>query len=383
MDSKTRVTKSINFNQPDRYPIMFNILPKAWEKYSDSLYLLLKKYNKDLFKELENNELRLWRINSPTITSSAGIEKISAYILNDDFAFINPRSFMYGNPGIKGDQSDEWGCIWRRSDPSIIGIPIFSPLAKYFEKGSAIEGLKSYNFPHANSHWRYDYPFFREQSDFAEKYKKYLFAYIGNFFELLQYLVGYENLMIALYSEPKVIEELLVKIKYYNLETLKKLAVYNIQGICFEDDWGTQKDLMIDPKLWRRYFKPIYKDFVDEAKKRGLHVDFHSDGNIIKILNDLLEIGIDILNIQLSAMDIDMVSDICKGRVCIRTDIDRQYLLQFGTTNDVRTYVRNLIEKFGTKDGGLILYAEINYDSKIENVEELFRSFNEFGKIKL
>ena len=114
---------------------------------------------------------------------------------------------------------------------------------------------------------------------------------------------------------------------------------------------------MIDPVLWRKYFKPVYKDFVNAVKKRGLNTDFHSDGNVTKILDDLLEIGINVLNVQLSAMDIDVVSDICRGRVCIRTDIDRQHLLQFGSTDDVRNYVRNLIEKFGTKDGGLILYA--------------------------
>ena len=134
---------------------------------------------------------------------------------------------------------------------------------------------------------------------------------------------------------------------------------------------------MIDPEMWRKYFKPAYKKLIDEAKKRDLHVDFHSDGNIIKILDDFVEIGVDVLNPQISAMDIKKLSSACRGKVCIRTDIDRQYLLQFGTNKEVRDYIKKIVELLGNEKGGLILYAEINYDAKLDNIEELFKSFSE------
>lgn len=283
---------------------------------------------------------------------------------------------MYGKAGLKDDQSDEWGCIWRRADADIIGIPIFYPLSKLIQDDN-INKLNNYNFPDPNAHWRFDIPFLEEQSRFSNKYKKYLFGYVGNFFELIQCLIGYENLMVLLYSNPILIKELVSKITNYNIETLRKLSNYNIQCISFEDDWRTQNDLMIDPKIWRKYFKPAYRELINEAKKRNLNVDFHSDGNILKIVDDLIEIGVDILNPQISAMDIKKLSSICRGKVCIRTDIDRQYLLQFGTNQQVRDYIKNIIELLGTKKGGLILYAEINYDAKLDNIIELFRSFSE------
>jgi len=380
MDSIDRVFRTINFQKPDKYPIMFNILPGAWAKYGRKLYSIIKNYSKHLFDELEDNELKNWRSSSPTINTIAGIGKDNEFILNDDFAFITPRSYMYGRAGFKGEQSDEWGCIWRRADEDIIGIPVFHPLSKLIQNDD-IDKLGNYDFPNPNAHWRFDTPFLEEQSRFSNKYKKYLFGYVGNFFELLQCLLGYENLMILLYSEPKKIEELISKIVHYNIETLKKLSNYDIQGISFEDDWGTQNDLMIDPEMWRKYFKPAYKKLIDEAKKRDLHVDFHSDGNIIKIVDDLIEIGVDVLNPQISAMDIKKLSIVCRGKVCIRTDIDRQYLLQFGTRHEVREYVKKIVELLGTKNGGLILYAEINHDAKLANIKELFKSFSELESL--
>lgn len=71
---------------------MFNILPGAWAKYNGELYSIVKKYNRDLFNELEDKELRNWRSSSPTINTIAGTESDNEFILNDDFAFITPRS---------------------------------------------------------------------------------------------------------------------------------------------------------------------------------------------------------------------------------------------------------------------------------------------------
>ena len=111
----------------------------------------------------------------------------------------------------------------------------------------------------------------------------------------------------------------------------------------------------------------------------NLHSFFHTDGNTIEIIEDLIEIGVDVINPQLSAMDMEKLSDICKGRVCIRTDIDRQHILPYGSKMETREHIKKIIKLFGTKKGGLILSGEINSDTKLENIQEMYESFEHFG----
>ena len=73
------------------------------------------------------------------------------------------------------------------------------------------------------------------------------------------------------------------------------------------------------------------------------------------------------------------MSYLCKGRVCIRTDIDRQYLLPYGSTEEVRKYIIKIVDLFGIDNGGLIFCGEINSDAKLENIEEMYKCFEEYG----
>lgn len=100
---------------------------------------------------------------------------------------------------------------------------------------------------------------------------------------------------------------------------------------------------MINPATWRRLFKPYYKKLFDEVHRMGLHVHFHTDGHILDIIPDLIEIGVDVLNPQFSTMDIGKLSSVIRRRVCIRSDIDRQYILTRASPEEVREYVRKII----------------------------------------
>ncbi|MBC7217813.1 MAG: hypothetical protein H5U36_06670 [Candidatus Caldatribacterium sp.] len=382
MDSLERVKRTIEFGRPDRYPIMHAVLPAAWMRYGEKLYSILRKYPTYLHREAveKTGGTGKWRPAAAGYEMSE--ELMERFVLEDDFVFVEPRTFQYGKPGRSGYQSDEWGCIWRKEDPGLVGQVVVHPLAKIVEEGLDDKALEAYNFPDGSAYWRYDYPFLKAQEQFAYESRKYFLAYIGNLFELMQWLVGFENLMIAFHERPTFVFKLIDKIVEYSLETLREFAKYNIQGVSMNDDWGTQRSLMIDPNMWRKYFKPAYKTIFQEAKERGLHVHFHTDGNTIEIIEDLIEIGVDVINPQLSAIDLERLSKIVKGRVCIRTDIDRQYILPQASRTEVREYVKHVIELLGTKDGGLILCGEINQDAKLENVEEMYRSFEEYGYLR-
>ena len=78
-----------------------------------------------------------------------------------------------------------------------------------------------------------------------------------------------------------------------------------MDGITFMDDWGSERALLISPKMWTHYFKPLYKAYCDLAKAHGKFVFMHSDGYIFDIYEHLVEIGVDAVNSQLFTMPIE------------------------------------------------------------------------------
>ena len=72
-----------------------------------------------------------------------------------------------------------------------------------------------------------------------------------------------------------------------------------------QDDWGSQRSMMISPKLWEELFKPLYADYVAIAKKHGKKFFMHSDGYIVDIFPHLIDIGVDALNSQIFVMGVE------------------------------------------------------------------------------
>lgn len=114
-----------------------------------------------------------------------------------------------------------------------------------------------------------------------------------------------------------------------------------------------------------------------KVKSRGLHVWFHSDGNILEIIPDLIELGVDVLNCQTSLMDMNELRKFA-GKIAFRTDIDRQNILPFVSPNEVKDYVFDLFHQIGTSDGGIIACGEISEDIPLENIKAMYEAFTEF-----
>ena len=81
-----------------------------------------------------------------------------------------------------------------------------------------------------------------------------------------------------------------------------------------------------------------------KVKREGLHVWYHSDGNILEIMPDFIELGVDVLNCQASVMDMNELGKYA-GKIAFRTDIDRQKVLPFVSPREVKEYVFKLFHQ--------------------------------------
>ena len=109
--------------------------------------------------------------------------------------------------------------------------------------------------------------------------------------------------------------------------------------------------------LWRKHLKTRWAKIYTAAREINpdIQIFYHSDGNIMEILEELIEIGVTILNpLQPECMDVPKAKKICEGRVVFSGTIGTQYLMSFGSAKDVRKEVRRVKREYGY-DGGLII----------------------------
>jgi len=154
------------------------------------------------------------------------------------------------------------------------------------------------------------------------------------------------------------VSELLDVIQRYYMEELELWSRAEVDGVKFMDDWGSQNQLLISPEMWRRIFKPLYREYVELAHARGKFIFMHSDGNIEQILPDLAEIGIDAVNSQLFCMDLERVARDVKGKITFWGEIDRQHALPSSDPEAGRRAVREVASHLFDRRGGMIAQLE-------------------------
>lgn len=174
-------------------------------------------------------------------------------------------------------------------------------------------------------------------------------------FERLWMLRGFENMLMDPYVNEHDFYLLRDRIVEYNLAIIDQWLERGVHGVFFSDDWGSQKGLLMNPDDWRRFYKSSYERMFDRVRSGGAHVWMHLCGNVTAILPDLVDIGLNVLNpVQPQAMDVRELSREFGGKLCFNGGVDVQGTLIHGSTEDVKQEVHQLIDLFGSFNGGYI-----------------------------
>jgi uroporphyrinogen-III decarboxylase len=194
---------------------------------------------------------------------------------------------------------------------------------------------------------------------------------VTTIFETAWALRGLEQLMLDMLMDPDLADDVLDIPYRYHLTAAKKLVEMGVDMIWTGDDVGAQHKMLISPKMWRRYLKPRMANFVAELKaiNPNLKVAYHTDGNVMPIIPELIEIGIDVLNpVQPASMNPAEVKRRFGDRLCFWGTIDEQHTLPFGSPREVKSEVVDRLETVGRK-GGLILAPthHVQLDTPMEN----------------
>jgi uroporphyrinogen decarboxylase len=193
-------------------------------------------------------------------------------------------------------------------------------------------------------------------------------------FEQLQFIRGTEDFFCDLLDPVPEMTSFIRDMHNLYCEVYTLWAKTDVDSMMIMDDWGSQRSLLIAPALWREIFKPMYRDYIQIAHSHGKKMFMHSDGYILDILPDLIEIGLDAINAQLFCMGLDKLAPFA-GKITFWGEIDRQHLLPNGTTGDIDKAVRDVHAALW-KNGGCIAQCEFGAAAKPENVRQVFDTWN-------
>jgi hypothetical protein len=149
----------------------------------------------------------------------------------------------------------------------------------------------------------------------------------------------------------------------------------DVDAVRFMDDWGTQRRLLISPGTWREFFRPLYRDYCDLAHAHGKYVFMHSDGHILEIYPDLIEIGVDAINSQLFCMDWGELAACAKGRITFWGEMDRQHVVSAPDPEVGREAVRAVARHLMAPGGGIIAQLEFGPGGDPDTVTAIYEEW--------
>jgi uroporphyrinogen decarboxylase len=146
--------------------------------------------------------------------------------------------------------------------------------------------------------------------------------------------------------------------------------------VYYYDDVATMDSLLMSEAMWRQHIKPRQRELLQVAEAYGKPVMYHCDGSIFRLIPELLDMGITLLNpIQTEAKDMDplRLKESFGQRLSFHGGVDIVRLLPRGTAEEVRSQVRRLVDVLG-ENGGYILAPShhIQADTPVENVLALY-----------
>jgi hypothetical protein len=332
MNARERVRRTLTFRSPDRVPRQMWVLPWAEERYPLEVERLRRRFPDDIAA-------------CPS--------------------FFNDPPPTSGREHEPGTYVDEWGCVFENIERGIIG-EVKRPLLERWDDARRVEPPEG----------RLSVDLSRVEGFVSGTDAFVLAPTRVRPFEQLQYIRGPENLFLDLAAPPEELFRLLERIHGFYLRELSLWASTGVDGLMIMDDWGGQRALMISPALWRRVFKPLYRDYAAVAHGRGKFLFMHSDGFIADILEDLVEVGVDALNSQLFCMDVEDLGRRFAGRLTFWGEMDRQRLLSSASAEEVREAVRR-VRRAVWRDGGAIAQCEFGPGARPENVAAVFEAWEE------
>mgnify|MGYP005758787569 CR=1 FL=1 len=343
--TKENLMRTIRFETPDYIPMTFHINEACFDYYEPDVLFELMEQHPFLF---------------PGFKKPAHFEKTYAVNARKDVPY-----------------TDDFGCVWKTSMNGIVGSVHDHPLSDW-------ENYKNYKFPDpekSNGLGPVNWNEFEKLCAKNRANGEILYGDLrhGHTFQQMVDLRGYEDLLCDMVDEEPLLDDLVEKLEAFNMAQIKHFLKADVDVVRIPEDLGMQTGPMIDYQNFVKYIKPSYQRLLKPVREAGKIIHMHSDGNLHVLIDEIIDGGVDIINLQDLVNGIDWIAGKFRGRVCVDLDIDRQSVTPYGTPEQIDTLIREEVEKVGCREGGLMMIYGLYPGVPVENVRAVMDAMERYA----
>ena len=251
---------------------------------------------------------------------------------------------------------NEWGTILEYSAEEY-GMPMIGPI-------KTLADLEQYHAPDPHAAGR-----FASLEKLVSRYKGKLAigVHLNDVLSIPRNLMGFENLMAAFGEEPELVRGLVEISVKTNLELAKEAARRGADFVFTGDDYASTQGPFMSPRMFREMLAPQLKRVMTGFKELGLMVIKHTDGNILPILDMIVDSGIDALDPidPISGLDIGDMKRRLGHKLALKGNVDCAHTLTNGTEKQVTEETISVIRK-AAEGGGLIVSSSNSIHSGVK-----------------
>jgi uroporphyrinogen decarboxylase len=242
-----------------------------------------------------------------------------------------------------------------------------------------MQDFERYTPPDPHEPWR-----FTAVEETIEKYKghKAVIVHLNDVFSLPRYLMGMQDLLMAIVAEPELVKALVDMSVKINLELAEEVVARGAKIIYTGDDYAYNKGPLMSPRHFREFFYPGLCRVMQGYKELGLYTIKHTDGNLWPIIDMIIDSGIDCLDPidPQAGMDLGEVKAKYGNRVALKGNVDCAQLMTFGTPEEVIEATKEALRK-GMPGGGYILSSSNSIHSSVkpENYAAMLQTCQKHG----
>jgi uroporphyrinogen decarboxylase len=259
------------------------------------------------------------------------------------------------------ERTDEWGNLWRRLDPTSKGEVALGAVGDLAQASSC--PLPDFSKPEYYESVR--------QAFAAAPDSWKVGGVQGLTFSIARKLRRMEQYLMDLLLDRERLALLHDRVDEQIRAQIEQLCAAGADSIMFWEDWGTQNQMLVSPKLWREEFKPRFRELCAYAHDRKLKVFMHSCGKMTAIIPDLIEVGIDLLQFdQPQVHGTDVLARFQENaKISFWCGVDIQTTLQTRDEGRIRAEAAGMIKKLWRGRGGFVAgyysdEASINLEPK-------------------
>ena len=379
MNSRQRVLQAINHQEPDRVP--FDLGGTGLSTIHVTAYGNLRHH-----LGLSRAEPRVAFVPEQLVL----VDEDVAERLRTDVRPVLPGqasgfAYAFRDEGAYEAYTDEWGIGWRMPKEGGFYYDMgYHPLAR----ARTPEEFKEYPFPDPVDDGRFAPLRAQAEAAAAQGKAVALAGPCAGIAEIYSWLRGYEqyyvdlalNQQYAAYMLDRMVE---FKSAYWE-RALRELG--DLVDIVIEaDDLGGQNAPLMSPKTYSNLIQPRHKRLFSFIKQQApVKIFYHTCGAVKRLLPDLVEAGIDILNpVQISAAGMnlgELKREFGRDLVFWGGGVDTQGLLGTGTPGEIRAHVRQNIELLAP-GGGFVFAAVHDIQANVppENIMAMWEAWREYG----